>query len=294
MKAIPMRTGLQRAVDEPNSAFVLDTDIGSDVDDLLALAVVLGSPELEATAVTTVYGDVAVRARIVAKAYASAHRQPPCIAAGLGHTRSGRPAWWAGHEGSTIDDLEDQEFTTDASAIDAIAAAELVVAIGPLTNVAAALERTRRRLGHIVMMGGAFDGRTEHNIRSDADSAGVVFDSGVEITTVGIEMTERVRFTESDLSRLSGDLGSLITREVQRYWAFAAQAWNNPHDPIAILMMATPELFEFERGRIRIDATELVTGFESDPAGPHRIVRDLDVDGVRQELVARMRRACAL
>jgi len=42
---------------------VLDTDIGSDVDDLLALAMILGSPELSLRAVTTVYGDTALRAR---------------------------------------------------------------------------------------------------------------------------------------------------------------------------------------------------------------------------------------
>jgi len=43
----------------------LDTDIGSDVDDLLALAMILGSPQLDLQIVTTVYGDTAFRARIV-------------------------------------------------------------------------------------------------------------------------------------------------------------------------------------------------------------------------------------
>ena len=42
---------------------VLDTDIGTDVDDVLALAVLLGSPELRLAGVTTVYGDVLLRAR---------------------------------------------------------------------------------------------------------------------------------------------------------------------------------------------------------------------------------------
>ena len=41
----------------------LDTDVGTDVDDLLALAVTLGSPELSLGAVTTVSGDVLRRAR---------------------------------------------------------------------------------------------------------------------------------------------------------------------------------------------------------------------------------------
>jgi purine nucleosidase len=46
---------------------ILDTDIGTDPDDCLALALVLASRELELVALTTVYGDVAVRARIALK-----------------------------------------------------------------------------------------------------------------------------------------------------------------------------------------------------------------------------------
>lgn len=278
------------AAHEP--ALVLDTDIGTDVDDLLALAVLLGSPEADVTAVTTVYGDVALRARIVAKAYAAAQRPAPLIAAGLSATRSGRAVWWAGHEGSTIDDLDEQEFAQDASAIDTLAAAELVVALGPLTNVAAAVESPRRRLRRIVMMGGAFDGRPEHNIRSDADAAAAVLDSGIELMTVGLEITEQVRFTEADLTDLPGELGALISGEVQRFWAFTEQMWNNPHDPLAVLLLLAPHLFTVDHGRIRLDRTAHVTRFEPDPDGPHRIVRELDVDGVKHELLTRIRRAC--
>jgi inosine-uridine nucleoside N-ribohydrolase len=53
---------------------ILDTDIGSDVDDLLALAVLLGSPEWDLTTVSTVYGDTVLRARIVRRAYRLAYR----------------------------------------------------------------------------------------------------------------------------------------------------------------------------------------------------------------------------
>ena len=44
---------------------LLDTDIGTDVDDCLALALLLRSPELEPVGITCVYGDVALRARMV-------------------------------------------------------------------------------------------------------------------------------------------------------------------------------------------------------------------------------------
>ena len=41
---------------------LLDTDIGSDVDDLLALTLLVGAPEVQLIGVTTVYGDTVLRA----------------------------------------------------------------------------------------------------------------------------------------------------------------------------------------------------------------------------------------
>ena len=83
----------------------LDTDIGSDVDDLMALAMVLGSAEMNLRAVTTVYGDTLLRARIVRRAYGVALRTAPLVAPGARETRSDRPVWWAGHEGALMPDL---------------------------------------------------------------------------------------------------------------------------------------------------------------------------------------------
>lgn len=53
---------------------ILDTDIGTDVDDILALGLALCAPEIELAAVTVVYGDVDLRARMVAKTLAAAQR----------------------------------------------------------------------------------------------------------------------------------------------------------------------------------------------------------------------------
>ena len=76
---------------------VLDTDLGSDVDDILALAVILGSPELRLHGVTTVYGDVVLRARMTARAMRGrrrgcARRSCPAVASRGPAGRSGGPA----------------------------------------------------------------------------------------------------------------------------------------------------------------------------------------------------------
>lgn len=278
--------------------FVIDTDIGSDVDDLLAIGVILGSHDLVAAGVTTVYGDAPLRARLVAAVFAAAGVRPPVIAAGLEQTRSGREVWWAGHEGSSIAEIDAFRYDHDRDAIDLLAASRTVVSIGPLTNIAAALEHPRCETRAIVMMGGAFDERTEHNIRSDIDAAAVVFGSGVEVVTVGVEQTERLRFEETELADLPGALGALLDSEVRRYWSFAAQSWNTPHDPIALVMLARPDLFTFARGTITVtrEAADGIeagrTLFTAHADGAHRIVTDYDVAAVAHEISVRIRAAC--
>ncbi|PZF84690.1 nucleoside hydrolase [Jiangella anatolica] len=276
------------------STFALDTDIGTDVDDLLALAMALGSPELEVAAVTTVYGDVELRARIVAKVFAAAGRAAPPIAPGEPETLSGRPVWWPGHEGSTIADLGEQVYAGGRDAAGELAASATVVAIGPLTNVAVALRRPDRETERVVMMGGEFRaGVVEHNVRCDVTAAAEVFASGLDLLAVGLDQTQRVRLGRAELDAISarGAFGGLIGAEMRRFWAFAGQDHNVPHDPIAVLTLARPDLFATERGTITVETDgdgAGTTRFASDPAGPHEVVVDLDVPRVTEEIVHRI------
>lgn len=62
---------------------LLDTDIGTDIDDAYALAQVVRSPELELLGVTTVAGDAVARARLAAKLLAAAGRHEVPVHAGI-------------------------------------------------------------------------------------------------------------------------------------------------------------------------------------------------------------------
>lgn len=272
------------------TAFALDTDIGTDVDDLLALALILGSEEAEVPLVTTVYGDVELRARIVAKAYAAAGRPAPRIVPGLSETLSGRDVWWPGHEGSTIDDLDAHAFTADGDAIGELAAHDRVVAIGPLTDIAAAVGTAGARIADIMLMGGEFHrGIVEHNIRCDVTAAQRTFASSATITVIGLEQTERVRLERSDLDLIasSGPLGALLANEMKRFWEFAEQDYNVPHDPLAVLAVLRPELFAFDTGTVTV-ADDGVTSFTRSREGRHRVVTDMDVPTVASQLRRRI------
>ena len=87
----------------PPKLIILDTDIGTDVDDCLALALILASPELRLVAVTTVYGDTLLRSRMVMKLLELRGMAGIPVAAGAQKPLLGRlPVYWEGHEGQGV------------------------------------------------------------------------------------------------------------------------------------------------------------------------------------------------
>lgn len=268
----------------------LDTDIGSDVDDVLALAAILGSSSLVLDHVTTVYGDTLVRARLAAHALRLAGRQDSRVVPGTELPRSGRAVWWAGHEGQLVPELDSEAVDRESDAVNLLAGTPTVLAIGPLTNVAAALEQPACSIEQLYLMGGEFSRHVpEHNISCDSTAAASVFAAGVPVTAIGIDQTARVRVGTAFVAAFeaAGRLGAFLAAEIRQYWAFGGTDSNVPHDPLAVLMLTDPQLFTFERGGVTVTA-EGVTEFAAAADGPHRVVVDLDVPAVTDLLVARI------
>ena len=279
---------------------ILDTDIGTDVDDLMALALILGSPGIDLLGVTTVYGDTVLRGRMTKRIAEIAGIDLP-VHAGEGATLSGREVWWAGHEGKLYDDLDRHELEgTDAvghlvaTVCDAPGSVD-VMAIGPLTNIAAAIEREPRfasSVRHLWVMGGSFsDEEPEHNFRSDAEAAAIVFAAGIPTTVAGLEVTRLITIGRAALDRVSasGPLGRVIEDEIMQWWEFWGTEWNVPHDPVTVLTLTRPDLFSYSaEGRIEIvrgGETEGVSRFH-EGNGRTRIVTGLDADAVSEAIVA--------
>ncbi|NED95868.1 nucleoside hydrolase [Phytoactinopolyspora alkaliphila] len=282
---------------------VLDTDIGSDVDDLLALILLADDPRVDLRGVTTVYGDVALRARMANRVLRLMGCDDVPVHEGLADPLSGRDVWWAGHEGQGIDDLEAEEISP-LGGVDALIEATrqhpgqlTVVAIGPLTNVAAALERDpgwKDAVRRLVVMGGEFSrGEPEHNIRCDAAAARTVLASGIPSVFVGLDVTTTVALSESDLdeiTRSGSPLATLVDQQVRGWWRFRETAGSSPHDPLAVLAMLEPDLFTLEAGSWTvIEEGERLGVLErsAGSAGVHRAVR-VDVeraaDSIRRRL----------
>src|SRR5919112_1682336 len=213
---------------------LLDTDIGTDVDDLLALTLLLRAPEVQLIGVTTVYGDTVLRARMTRLVLDQMQRRAVPIGIGARETLSGRPVWWAGHEVQGIPGLDRVQVDEGSTAADLLhqAATEHrgrleLFAIGPLTNVAEAIaadDSFATSLRHLYIMGGAFwMEQAEHNIKSDPEAAEIVFRSGIPLTICGLDVTQRVWLRETDIARVreeAGGVGHLLADQVRRWWAF--------------------------------------------------------------------------
>jgi inosine-uridine nucleoside N-ribohydrolase len=207
---------------------VLDTDIGTDVDDALALALALASPELELVAVTTASGDTTLRARIAARLLALAGRADVPVYAGCAQPLGGGAGFaWGGHEGDGILDGSPDAIAPEP-AVDALVrlfrqedGLELV-AIGPLTNVAVALERDPGLAGRIVRltaMGGwlrevvigehRLPPAVDYNLCSDPVSSERVLSAGIPTRLVTPDVTVRVWLTEGDVEALEHSTSAL-------------------------------------------------------------------------------------
>src|SRR5215218_2873080 len=189
---------------------ILDTDIGTDVDDVLVLVMLARAAELQLIGVTTVYGDTSLRARMVRLVLDQMGRSDIPIGVGARETLTGRPVWWAGHEGQGLPELDGIQINVDHTAAMVLrrAAAEHrgrleLFAIGPLTNVAEAIsadEDFAASLHHLYIMGGAFWlEQAEHNIKCDPEAADIVFRSGIPMTVCGLDVTKRVWLRKPDM-----------------------------------------------------------------------------------------------
>ena len=186
--------------------YIIDTDIGDDIDDAFALDLAL-KLDLDLVCVTTVFRNVRERAAIAKKMLRLYGKKLP-VYAGYGATLDGRDENFRICQWTP--DLEWEEYAPDNSspeeAVDAILSAARVykkefwlLALGPLTNVASAILKDReamRGIGGIVMMGGDFVNHyAEWNIRCDVAAADAVFSSGVNIVAFGHEITSQTRLT---------------------------------------------------------------------------------------------------
>ena|ERR1039458_1379093 len=253
---------------------IFDTDIGGDIDDALALALALQSPELDVKAITTVGDQAPLRSRLAWKELGVFGRQNIPIGTGaeeplLDPARTGR------HPQLEVLTAEDVVPGPPRRAVDLIVRTLLdsprkvtIVPVGPLTNIALALKtdpRIKEKIERIVLMGGAYQVlQPEYNIYCDRIAAEIVFRSGVPITAVGLDVTTRCKLKAEDIERLkaAGHPGSaFLVRLIDLWRETPMNLYPTLHDPLAVAVAMQASLVETRLGRVQVEtASPLLYG----------------------------------
>ncbi len=247
----------------------MDTDIGTDVDDLFALSLILHSPELTLEGVCCVYGDVEIRARMVHEIFRLRGVTDIPVRMGVRKPLLGlRPIFWMGHEGrvllenAPVAPLDEEEHAADfiIRTVRANPGQITLVCIGPLMNIALALIKApdiAQKVEKLVIMGGVLRGKTllttgyaEHNIVCDPEAAHIVFNAGWPITLVPLDVTEQVSVTREDARRLHelGDPFHIgIAKELDGFFAAITKRGERKdatfmHDPLTVACLIDPSL----------------------------------------------------
>ena len=293
---------------------ILDTDIGTDVDDSLALALLLASPEVELLGVTCVYGDTVLRARIAHKLLTLRQRTEIPVLVGARKPLLGlRDIYWEGHEGQGLIDEDDPPYIPqpDFAPDWIVRMARMypgeihLIVIGPLTNLALALRQEPelpKLLAGVAMMGGVVrenDGFdlpiAEHNIICDPDAAHIVLSSGLPIRMAPLNITVQTRVTRRDLHRIQA-VGTpfhlAIADQLARYPRFVRQDWASPHDPMAVTAILRPDFFQFTQVDVHVETAGRVSSGaifpQINPVGNVQLITGLDIPAFEAYLRSRL------
>lgn len=253
---------------------ILDLDTG--IDDALAIAYALGSPEVDLIGITSEYGNVLTKRSVLnSQQLLNLLKQPTVpVYQGASHALNKSdfavlPISAEIHGQDGIGDIGLQApvpATEKQSAVDFMLAAcqqygadLTIVATGPMTNLALAIQKdlsTLKKVGQIVIMGGALTVAgnvspfAEANINQDPEAADILFKSGLPVTMVGLDVTLRTLFTKADTAewRAIGTPAAINYADMVDYYIKAYEV-TSPHlhgcalhDPLAVAVALDPSL----------------------------------------------------
>ena len=269
----------------PGPAVILDCDPGHDD----AVAIVVADRYTELLGITTVAGNAplertthnacVMRDLVAGDAPVHAGAARPLV-------EPPRPAPFI-HGDSGLDGADLPAPTRDADGTDAVSfivetcrarEGTWLVPTGPLTNVALALraapDLADRLAGISLMGGGRFGNRTavaEFNIWADPEAAAIVFDAGVPLVMAGLDVTHQFQATPERIARVRA-LGTRLGVVLADLFEFFSGTYLGRHDegairgaavhdPLAVLALTHPGLFERVRRNVRVETRgELTRG----------------------------------
>jgi len=243
---------------------LIDTDIGDDIDDALALALALNSPELDIVGITTVYGKTDARARLAAKILEMYGKDDIPVAIGSSKPLVNPEPKYFPKQALIIDKKFFPNIVRD-NAVEFILKMVskyrnlTIITIGPETNLAKAFlenpdifKNTR-----IVMMAGYIGNPfPEYNVKCDPEATSIILSiKNISKILVGLDVTLRCgmnkymieRFYKNDRKEIK-----FLLRLIEIWMGYS----NHPpilHDPLAIAVSFNKKIVKLKSMHLEVE-----------------------------------------
>ncbi|MCI5775274.1 MAG: ribonucleoside hydrolase RihC [Aerococcus sp.] len=253
---------------------IFDTDPG--IDDAIAISVALQNPDLDIRLFTSVGGNVGIEKTTnnILRLQALYDTNIP-VAKGTSEPLLRNVIDAADVHGDSGMDGYDfpepkTELLLDEPAVLAMRRTLLesdekitILAVGPYTNVALLLKtfpEVKEHIEEIIVMGGAFtrgniDVMTEFNIGSDPEAAQIIFNSGLPVSMVGLEIGTQATLYIDDVREVKDNsIGTeAMYNMLQVYRGNTADEQWEMYDPTALAYLCHPEWFETTKCNVVVD-----------------------------------------
>jgi purine nucleosidase len=284
---------------------LLDTDIGSDIDDAICLAYLLAQPRCDLRGVTTVSGEPRLRAALADAVCRAAGRTDIAIHAGTEHAILGPTPQPEVPQAVVLDRYDarkSDEFAPSTAVTflrDTILSAPgkiTLLSIGPMTNIAllfVTYPEVVPLLRSLMIMGGAYSmrpfagGAQEWNVWCDPAAARVVYRAPIsQHRSVGINASSRCTMPSTEVMNrfrsIGGGLG-VVAAAIDRVWTQQREQVTF-HDPLAAVCIFEPDVCTWRGGRVSVELASRrfrgATSFDADRDGsPHQVADGVDVEG---------------
>lgn len=286
------------------------------IDDAWAIIFAEHSPKLTVMGITTSYGNANIDTTTensllmveLLKSHTPVYRgaERPLIRPWTGpvpsfHGHNGMGDTPLPHPSRGVEPVEAAQFIRDV--VRAHPHAITLVTVARLTNVARALlydPELAHLIPRIVMMGGAafcpgnVTAVAEANIWGDPEAANLVFQSGIPITMVGLDVTMQARLTRAEINRLDpAQPYTNILKGATDFYISAYEAddptisgWCPLHDPLAVAVVEDPTLIRTEAYPVRVETNGMLTDGMTvvdarNPRGSSSVDVAIDIDTPR-------------
>jgi len=245
---------------------ILDTDIGSDIDDAVCLAYLLAQVRCELLGITTVTGEAAKRAMLASALCKVAGKKVPIYPGCESPLVIGQKQPEAPQAAALSKWPHDTKFPSGEAVeflrrtIRKHPGEVTLLTIGPLTNIAHLFRidpETRPLLGALVMMCGVFGdsnpNRVEWNAACDPHAAAIVYDAPVRVhRSIGLDVTMQVQMERPEVRRRFETPLLRPVLDFAEVWFEKADSLTF-HDPLAAVTIFDDEVCNFTRGTVGVD-----------------------------------------